>query len=90
MVTRRWERARARDGQLVMIVGEPGLGKSRLIEEFHARLRETPHRVGAPRFLRSGVWRISRTRWLRLNLTRQKTFRCSRRYWISRFRKTAR
>ena len=26
-----------------MIVGEPGLGKSRLIEEFHARLRDTPH-----------------------------------------------
>jgi predicted ATP-dependent serine protease len=31
------ERARAGDGQLVMIVGEPGMGKSRLIEEFHAR-----------------------------------------------------
>ena len=31
------------DGQLVLIVGEPGLGKSRLIEEFHARLREAPH-----------------------------------------------
>ena len=43
MLTRRWERARQGDGQLVMIVGEPGLGKSRLIEEFHARLRETPH-----------------------------------------------
>jgi hypothetical protein len=28
---------------LVLIVGEPGLGKSRLIEEFHARVRETPH-----------------------------------------------
>ena len=27
----------------MLIVGEPGLGKSRLIEEFHARLRETPH-----------------------------------------------
>ena len=40
---RRWERARRGDGQLVLIVGEPGLGKSRLIEEFHARLRETPH-----------------------------------------------
>ena len=43
MLMRRWERARQGDGQLVMIVGEPGLGKSRLIEEFHARLRETPH-----------------------------------------------
>jgi predicted ATPase len=43
MLLRRWERARQGDGQLVMIVGEPGLGKSRLIEEFHARLRDTPH-----------------------------------------------
>src|SRR6516225_3348248 len=43
MLMRRWERARRGDGQLVIIVGEPGLGKSRLIEEFHARLRETPH-----------------------------------------------
>ena len=40
---RRWERTRRGDGQLVLIVGEPGLGKSRLIEEFHARLREAPH-----------------------------------------------
>src|SRR5499427_3872586 len=40
---RRWERARQGDGQLVLIVGEPGLGKSRLIEEFHGRLRDTPH-----------------------------------------------
>jgi alkanesulfonate monooxygenase SsuD/methylene tetrahydromethanopterin reductase-like flavin-dependent oxidoreductase (luciferase family) len=43
MLTRRWERARQGDGQLVLIVGEPGLGKSRLIEEFHAHLREVPH-----------------------------------------------
>jgi class 3 adenylate cyclase/predicted ATPase len=43
ILMRRWERARQGDGQLVLIVGEPGLGKSRLIEEFHARLRETPH-----------------------------------------------
>ena len=43
MLLRRWERARQGDGQLVVIVGEPGLGKSRLIEEFHARLSDTPH-----------------------------------------------
>jgi class 3 adenylate cyclase/predicted ATPase len=43
MLMRRWERARRGDGQLVLIVGEPGIGKSRLIEEFHGRLRDTPH-----------------------------------------------
>jgi class 3 adenylate cyclase/predicted ATPase len=43
LLARRWERARVGDGQLALVVGEPGLGKSRLIEEFHARLAETPH-----------------------------------------------
>ena len=40
---RRWERARIGEGQLALIVGEPGMGKSRLIEEFRNRLSETPH-----------------------------------------------
>jgi class 3 adenylate cyclase/predicted ATPase len=40
---RRWDRVRAGEGQFVQIVGEPGLGKTRLVEEFHSRLGETPH-----------------------------------------------
>jgi class 3 adenylate cyclase len=46
LLTRRWERANGGEGQLVLIVGEPGLGKSRLIAviaEFHSQLIETPH-----------------------------------------------
>jgi class 3 adenylate cyclase len=43
LLARRWDSVRAGEGQLALIVGEPGLGKSRLLDEFHSQLIETPH-----------------------------------------------
>jgi class 3 adenylate cyclase/tetratricopeptide (TPR) repeat protein len=43
VLVKRWERVRAGEGQFIQVVGEAGLGKSRLIDEFRGRLAETPH-----------------------------------------------
>ena len=39
----RWERARAGNGQVVMLSAEAGVGKSRLVQGLRERLADTPH-----------------------------------------------
>jgi class 3 adenylate cyclase len=43
LLLRRWARAKAGDGQVVLVSGEPGIGKSRTTAALAERLRAEPH-----------------------------------------------
>jgi class 3 adenylate cyclase/predicted ATPase len=43
LVLQRWEQAKEGEGQVVMLAGEPGIGKSRLTEAVHERMAKEPH-----------------------------------------------
>lgn len=43
LLRRRWSQAKAGDGRVVLLCGEPGIGKSRITEELIAQLGAEPH-----------------------------------------------
>jgi class 3 adenylate cyclase len=43
LLRNRWDRARIGEGQAVLVIGEPGIGKSRLLRRFREELADIPH-----------------------------------------------
>jgi class 3 adenylate cyclase/tetratricopeptide (TPR) repeat protein len=43
LLMNRWEQVQAAEGQVALIIGEAGIGKSRLVQRFHELIADMPH-----------------------------------------------
>jgi class 3 adenylate cyclase/predicted ATPase len=43
LISNHWDLACEGEGQVMMVVGEAGIGKSRLVQRFHEQIADTPH-----------------------------------------------
>ncbi|MBV8772660.1 MAG: AAA family ATPase, partial [Deltaproteobacteria bacterium] len=67
MLTSRWQRVLDGEGQAVLIIGEAGIGKSRLVQQFRQRIADTPHTwveaAAAPFYQNTPFYPVSEALW---------------------------